>query len=489
MQCSINILFRISFVKYFPEIALSTKTKNVYSYPMTTKRTSLFSGREFNSKLIHLTLPIAFQSLMLAAVAAADAFMLGRIEQNAMSAVSLATQIQFVQNMFVFSIVSAVAILGAQYWGRGDLKAVNDIFCLSLRFSVGISFLFFVGCVFFPRPLMLIFTNEDILVDIGCKYLRIAGWSYLLTGFSQCYLATMKISDHASTAALVSSVTVVLNIVLNAILIFGLFGAPAMGVEGAATATLIARIVELAWCIIVSFKASYIHPKFIRLFVHIPVLTKDFIIILWPLLGASMLWGVGFTSYSAFMGHLGTDAAAANSVSAVIRDLVCCFANGISAGGGILVGNELGAGKLDRGKEAGDRLLVISFVAGFACTVIMLLLTPLSLRFVKLTAEAAVLLKGMMIIMAFYMIGRTANTIIINGIFAAGGDTLFDMYSLPVCMWGIAIPLAALGTFVFHWNPLIIYACTCLDEVGKIPWVLAHYKKYKWVKDLTKEIK
>ncbi|MBQ0166553.1 MAG: MATE family efflux transporter [Treponema sp.] len=455
---------------------------------MKNKTPSLFHGKEFTAKLIKLTLPIAFQSLMLAAVAAADAFMLGRVEQNAMSAVSLATQIQFVQNMFVFSIVSVVAILGAQYWGRGDLNAVNDIFCLSLRFSVGVSILFFIGCVFFPRPLMLIFTNEEALISIGCSYLKIAGWSYLLTGISQCHLATMKISEHASTAALVSSCTVVLNIILNAIFIFGLLGFPAMSVQGAATATLIARIVELAWCIIVSYKKSYIHPKFTRLFAHIPVLTKDFIHILWPLLGASMLWGVGFTSYSAFMGHLGTDAAAANSVSAVIRDLVCCFANGISAGGGILVGNELGAGKLDRGKEAGDRLLVISFVAGFACTAIMLLLTPLSMNFVKLTDGASYYLKGMMIIMAFYMIGRTANTVIINGIFAAGGDTLFDMYSLPVCMWGIAIPLAALGTFVFHWNPLLVYACTCLDEVGKIPWVLVHYKKYKWVKDLTKSV-
>ena len=209
---------------------------------------------------------------------------------------------------------------------------------------------------------------------------------------------------------------------------------------------------------------------------------------LWPLVGASLFWGVGFTSYTAFMGHLGADAAASNSVASVVRDLICCFCNGISTGGGILVGNELGAGNLEKGKLYGDRLAWISAIVGVASTILMLLLTPLVMKFVKLTDDAHSLLLGMMVIMSIYMIGRTMNTIIINGIFAAGGDTLFDMYSLAVVMWLIAIPLAFIGTFICHWPVLVVYACTCVDEVGKIPWVLIHYKKYKWVKDLTREI-
>ena len=126
-------------------------------------------------------------------------------------------------------------------------------------------------------------------------------------------------------------------------------------------------------------------------------------------------------------------------------------------------------------------------MTGFLSTAIVLVVTPLVVRFIKLTPEARQYLTGMMVIMSIYMIGRSANTVIINGIFGAGGDTLFDVYSLAVCMWGIAIPLALLGAFVFHWPVLAVYACTCLDEVGKIPWVLYHYRKYKWVKDLTRE--
>ena len=450
-------------------------------------REKLFSDKVFWGKLLHLAAPIALQNLMLASVAAADALMLGRVTQNSMSAVSLATQIQFVQNMVLMAIVSTIVILGAQYWGKKDTDTVNDIFCIGLRLSVAASFIFFIGCIFFPRYLMMIFTNEEALIVIGIRYLKIAGWSYLLTGISQCYLAIMKVSEHAGQTALVSSGAVIINIVLNAVFIFGLFGVPVMEAQGAALATLISRVIELSWVVIVSYRKGYIHPKWNRLFKRNRLLSKDFRKCVLPLLGASLFWGVGFTSYSAFMGHLGTDATAANSIAAVVRDLVCCLCNGLANGVGILVGNELGAGHLERGKQYGDRLVKIAFLTGFLSTVIMLAVTPFVTRFVKMTDQASWYLVGMMIIMAFYMIGRTVNTIIINGIFSAGGDTIFDMYSLAVCMWGIAVPLAAAGTFFLHWPVLVVYACTCLDEVGKIPWVMYHYRKYIWVKDLTRE--
>lgn len=449
---------------------------------------SLFSDKIFCKKLLQLTAPIALQSLMLASVAAADAVMLGSVAQNSMAAVSLATQIQFIQNMILMAFVAAAGILGAQYWGKGDHRTVNDIFCICLRYCGVVSLLFFVGCVFFPRYLMLVFTNEEVLIDIGIRYLKVAGWSYLLTGISQCYLAIMKVSEHAAQTAKISSGAVIINIILNAVFIFGLFGLPAMEVQGAALATLIARVVELVWCIICSGREGYIHPDWGRFFKRNKLLISDFCKCAFPLLGASLFWGVGFTSYTAFMGHMGTDAAASNSVASVVRDLICCLCNGISSGGGILIGNELGSGNLKRGKLYGDRLVKLAFLCGVLSTGVMLLVTPLVLRFVKLTDKASQYLVGMMIIMAIYMIGRAVNTIVINGIFAAGGDTMFDMYSLAVCMWGIAIPLAAAGTFLFHWPVLVVYACTCLDEVGKIPWVMFHYKKYGWVKDLTREM-
>ena len=443
-------------------------------------------NKVFYNRLGKLALPIAFQSLMLAAVAAGDALMLGRVAQNEMTAVSLATQIQFVQNMFLMAVTGAGAILGAQYWGKGDRRTLEDLFNLMLRWGGGVSLLFFAACELAPGLLMHIFTHDGALIVIGSGYLRIAGWSYLVTGVSQCYLTTMKVTDHVTPSAWISSLAVVTNIALNAVFIFGLLGAPRMQARGAALATTLARVIELALCLAVSSRGDYIRPAWGRFLERRRELAKDFRRQCLPLMGGSLFWGVGFTSYTAIIGHMGSDAAAANSVAAVVRDLICCACNGVASAAGIMVGNELGAGNLELGKAYGIRLKNISYVIGFASMALVLALTPLVVRMVLLTDAARSYLTGMMIIMAVYMIGRCVNTVTINGVLDGGGDTIFDMYSLAVCMWGVAIPLALLGAFVFHWPVLVVYACTCLDEVGKIPWVMARFRKYKWVRNLTR---
>ena len=443
-------------------------------------------NKVFYQKLRKLALPISFQSLMLAAVAAGDALMLGRVAQNEMAAVSLATQIQFVQNMFLMAVTAAGSILGAQYWGKGDRDTVRSLFNMMLRWCGVVSLIFFTACELCPELLMRLFSHDDPIIEIGSAYLRIAGWSYLITGISQCYLTTMKVTDHVTPCAWISSSAVVINIILNAVFIFGLFGAPAMQARGAALATTLARVAELALCIVISSRETFLQPVWSKMFEKKKQLADDFRRQCFPLLGGGLFWGVGFTSYTAIMGHMGTDAAAANAVAAVVRDLICCVCNGVGSAAGIMVGNELGAGNLEKGKAYGIKLKNISFIIGFASMAVVLALTPLVVRMIVLTDDARQYLTGMMIIMAVYMIGRCVNTVTINGVLDGGGDTLFDMYSLAVCMWGIAIPLALLGAFVFHWPVLLVYACTCLDEVGKIPWVMYRFRKYKWVKDLTR---
>ena len=297
-------------------------------------------SRAFRRRLWQLTLPIAFQSLMLAAVAAGDALMLGRVAQQEMTAVSLATQIQFVQNMFVSAITAAGSILGAQYFGKGDRHTMEELFSLILRFSGLVSLLFFSACELAPEALMRIFTHDPALLEIGKNYLRIAGWSYLITGISQCYLAMLKVSDHVPASAWISSAAVILNILLNAVFIFGLLGAPRMESRGAALATTLSRVIELALCLAVSAGHDHIHPDWKRFLRGRRQLALDFRRQCLPLMGGCLFWGVGFTSYTAIIGHMGADAAAANSVAAVVRDLICCACNGVGTAAGIMVGNE-----------------------------------------------------------------------------------------------------------------------------------------------------
>ena len=442
--------------------------------------------RQFYKSLRQIAIPIALQSLMLALVAAADALMLGRVAQVEMTAVSLATQVQFIQNMFLASATAAASILGAQYWGKGDHKTLQDLFHLMLAFNVVVSLLFFSACEMCPEMLMHIMAGDEELIRSGSAYLRIAGWSYLITGISQCYLAMMKVTEHVKAGAFISSFAVVLNVILNSILIFGLLGLPAMQARGAALATTISRVAELILCLILSAGRDHIKPSLSRFFKAPKILIRDFTRQCLPLLGGSLCWGVGFASYTAIMGHVGVDAAAANSVAAVVRDLICCACNGVGNAAAIMVGNELGAGRLEMGKLYGIKLKNISYVIGILSALLVLAVTPLSVNMILLTPRAKEYLVGMMIIMAVYMIGRCVNTVTINGVLDGGGDTIFDMYSLIVTMWLIAIPLALISAFVLHLSPLVVYACTCLDEVGKIPWVMARFRKYKWVRDLTR---
>ncbi len=446
-----------------------------------------FGDRAFIKHLNSIAIPVTLQSFMLAAVAAADSLMLGSLDASYMSAVSQATQIQFIQNMLISSIVSGATILGAQYWGKGAKQTVRDIFCMSLRLCSLISLAFFLCCELCPGALMTVFTNVPELKVIGIDYLRIAGWSYLITGISQCYLGVMKISEHADVSARISITAVVVNIVLNAFFIYGIAFFPRLNAKGAALATVIARVIELLLCFSYSFKKDYIRPSLKGLVRVYRYIIKDFAKCTLPVMSSYLLWGAGFTSYTAFMGHMGKAAAAANAIAAVVRDLVCCACNGIASAAGIIVGNELGAGHIQKGKLYGDRITRLSFACGFASTLVMCAVTPPLLLFVRLDPEASRYLIQMMLIMAFYMIGRCVNTIVINGIFYCGGDSIFDMYSLIVCMWCVAVPLALIGT-IHHWPVAVVYACTCVDEVGKIPWVMIRLRKYKWVRDLTRDI-
>ncbi|MCI7605653.1 MAG: MATE family efflux transporter [Spirochaetales bacterium] len=446
---------------------------------------STFSDKVFLKNLFSLALPIAFQSLMLSLVGASDTIMLGSLDQSSMAAVSLATQLQFIQNLTIAGIVAAFHVLGAQYSGKEDRKSVNMVLCMTVRICLIVSIITFIICFVFSRGAMRIFTNVEELLNIGVEYLKIASFSYLISGLSQCFLAQIKLGKKTSKVATISSIAVVLNIALNAIFIFGLLGSPKMGVKGAALATVISRVVELVLSIVECWRDERIRPDLSKLFAYDKVLSRDYTRQLLPLLGAYLIWTVGISSYSAFLGHMGVDASAANSLALTVRNLVQSFTKGLAGGASIMIGYELGSGHTERARIYGDRLSILSLVCGVLTALLVIAAIPLALKAVDLSETATSYFISMSFILALYVIGASYNSVVINGMFASGGDTLFDCYSIIVTMWGVAIPLAFLGTFAFNWPVAAVFICTCLDEVGKIPWTLHHYRKYKWVKDLT----
>ena len=441
--------------------------------------------REFRRKLTSLILPITFQQFMLAVVSASDALMVGVIGQDLLSAVSLASQITFVYNLFLMAMTIGTSVFAAQYWGKGDKDAVERILGIVLRSSMSVSFVFFFAATFLPGLLMRIFTTDPQLIHYGVQYLQIVGVTYLLCGISQVYLCIMKNSGLASMSMLISSAAALLNIILNAVLIYGLFGAPRMEAGGAAAATAIARGVELLWVLAELTKKGRIKIRFAYIRRPDQGLRKDFWHYTLPVLGNELVWGGGFTMYSVIMGHLGTDAVAANSIANIAKNLIASLAGGIGNGGSIMVGNELGAGRLETAKAYGRKLCHIAVVSGILSGIFLLLLSPLVLEITDLSPQAEEYLRWMLAMCAVYMVGKYVNGTTIAGIFCAGGDSRFGFLCDAVTLWCFTVPVGLLAAFVFKWPVLAVYFIVNSDEIVKLPAVYRHYRKYKWLKDLT----
>lgn len=443
----------------------------------------------FYIKLCKLVIPIALQNFMSALVSASDALMLGWFDQNSLSAVSLATQIQFVLNLFLMAIIIGLTILAAQYWGKKDTDAVEHVLAISLRASVWISIIFGMCALFVPDILMHIFTNERVLVALGVKYLRIVSVSYIFTGISQVYLCVMKNSGRVSRSTIYGSAAIILNLILNTILIFGFGNIPRLGISGAAIATLIARTVELILVLVENRKRDVVRIRISCLLTPDHRLRGDFIKYTAPVIANEIAWGCGFTMFSVIMGHLGTDAVAANSIANIVKNLIACIALGIGSGSGIMVGNELGKGNTELEKEYGDRLCRLSICIGAISGILILIGSPAILNFSGiLSSQAKEYLEFMLYICAYYIIGKSINSTVIAGIFCAGGDTKFGFWCDLIVMWAIIVPLGSIAAFWLKWPVMTVYLILNLDEIVKLPAVYIHYKKYKWVRNLTERV-
>lgn len=441
--------------------------------------------RDFRNKLLSLVLPITFQQFMLALVSASDALMLGMVHQESLAAVSLAGQITFVYNLFLAAMTIGTSIFAAQYWGKGDKEAVERLLGIVLRISAVFSLLFFIGATFLPKLLMNIFSSDPVIIQNGAEYLKIVGMTYLMCGISQIYLCILKNSGHASKCMIISSSTVVINIILNGVLIFGLLGAPRLEIAGAALATAISRGIELLWTLGESLPKGRIKIRWRWLQKTDRKLRRSFWKYTLPVLGNELVWGCGFTMYSVIMGHMGTDAVAANSIANIAKNLIACLALGIGSGGGIIVGNELGAGRLEKAKAYGKKLCRLSVICGIISGAFLLAAGPVIVTFAGLSGQAREYLQWMLIMCSYYIVGKYINGTTISGIFCAGGDSRFGFLCDIVTLWCVTVPLGLLGAFVLKLPVLAVYFIVNLDEIIKLPAVYRHYKKYIWVRDLT----
>ena len=445
--------------------------------------------KQFYKQVLVLIIPMALQNLINVGVTAADVFMLGLVGETALSGASLAGQIQFVMTLVFMGVTSGATVLTAQYWGKGDCRTIEKILGMAFRIAFLVALFFAAAAFCIPDMLMRIYSSEPEVIQEGVKYLRIVGVSYLLMAFTQIYLNIMRSIEKVVIATVVYSVSLLVNIFINAVLIFGLFGMPKLGIVGAAIGTLAARVVEAAivfWYAAVKNKIVKIHIR--DLFTTDKLLMGDFLMYSLPVVLNELMWGLGSSANTAVIGHLGSAAVAANSVAQVARQLATVVAFGICNATAIYLGKTIGEQRFEDAKVYGRKFIKLSLIAGCIGGGLILIAAPIANAVMARTSGAQSYLTFMFFVMSYFTVAQALNTTLVVGVFRSGGDTKFGLVLDVGTMWGCSILLGALAAFVFHAPVQIVYMLLMSDEIIKLPITLKRFYGYKWIKDVTRDM-
>ena len=460
----------------------------IKSFSRQTEDKMDINWKNFYKQVCLLIIPMALQNLINVGVQAADVFMLGRVGEKVLSGASLAGQIQFIMTLILFGTTSGATVLTAQYWGKKDTRTIEKILGMGMLIGIGGALAFALAAELIPETLLRIYTNDPEVIAEGVKYLRIVALSYVIMAATQVYLYIMRSIERVVIATVVYGASLIVNIIVNAVLIFGLMGFPKMGIEGAAIGTLISRILGL---MIVIWYAKF-RNKVVRF--HLSdmwnidkVLLKDFLFYATPVILNELVWGMGSSANTAVIGHLGSAAVAANSVVQVVRELSTVVVFGVSNATAIYLGKTIGERQYELAKAYGRRFAVLSVITGFIAAGIILVSAPAVSRFMTLSPEAKSYLMFMFFVLSYFALCQAINTTLVVGVFRSGGDTRFGLRLDATTMWCCSILLGAIAAFVFRASVPVVYVLLMSDEVIKVPITVKRFLGYKWIKNVTRE--
>ena len=443
--------------------------------------------KQFYKNVMALVIPIALQNLINVGVTAADVLMLGKVGEKVLSGASLAGQVQFIMTLLFAGITSGATVLTAQYWGKKDTVSIEKVLGIGLAIGTGIACIFSLAALTIPGILMKIYTSDPLVIAEGVKYLRIVGISYMFMAVTQVYLNIMRSIERVVISTCIYSISLVVNVFLNWLLIFGNCEAPVLGIRGAAIATLCARITETILSLLYAhFRNHVVKIRWKYVFHVDKILLKDYLMYSLPVVLNEVMWGLGSSANTAVIGHLGSAAVAANSVAQMAKQLATVVAFGVSHATAIYLGKTIGERKYELAKSYAVRFIWISFIMGALGAVVILLAIPFARSGLTLTPQAKEYLSFMFVVMAYFTIAQSYNTTMIIGVFRAGGDTRFGLIMDVSTMWGCSILIGAVAAFVFHAKVEVVYAILMCDELIKIPLTTWRYKKYLWLHDVTR---
>lgn len=447
---------------------------------------NLFDDTIFYKNLIIIAVPIMVQNLINAFVNMLDTVMIGQLGTVEIAAVGLGNQVFFLYNMILFGISSGGAVFTAQYWGKGDVLGIRRTtgFCLTLALLV--AGLFTAVTVLAPEAVIGFYSHDGAVVTAGAAYIKTLAPSFIPFAVSFVFTLMMRSTERVRLPIVTTLVALTINLVLNYLLIFGKGPFPALGVVGAAIATVIARFVEMGILVAYSYEKKYPLAGSIReLFVFSVPFIFNFLRIALPVMVNELLWSLGITMQNVIFARTGTDAIAAFNITNTVAQLTWVFFMGIGNGAGVLIGKKIGAGEEQTARDYARRITLFGPLTALGASLILIPLSWTLPFLFRVNESVFSIISGMFIILSLVYPFRAFNMSMIIGVCRAGGDTVFSVIYDILFMWAVTLPLAAAASFIFNAPVWLIYLCVAIEDPLKMIFGVARLRSGKWLRNVT----
>lgn len=446
----------------------------------------IFRDKMFFKTMFMLAIPITLQSFITSSLNFIDTMMVGSLQEAAISAVGLANQYMFIFTLCIMGINAGANVFMSQMWGKRDITGIKTYLGVDLTVGMVASCLFGALAFFRPDMIMEIMTPDSEVIELGIDYLRVVAVSCLFMNFTQAYSTALRSTEQTKLPMYGSLIGVGLNIILNWIFIFGKFGAPAMGVAGAALATSLSRLVEMLFIIgIVYMSKNKVAAKIKEMFNYKLSTLATYFKTSWSVIVNELIFSAGTAAYSVAYAKISTNASATMQISSTIINMFFIFLTGVGTAAAIMIGNRVGAGEEKRAKEYANHVAILAPFIGIVLGIIMWLFAPIVSGWFDIQPETYNAAVMVLRIMAVFMPLRSFNAIMIIGVFRGGADTTYSMLVQAVTIMCYSVPLAFIGAILLKWPVHLVFLLVCTEEVIKMPFELWRLKTGRWMKNLV----
>lgn len=448
--------------------------------------TGLFGNSDFYHKMLRIALPIVIQNFISSFLNMIDTVMVGRLGETEIAAVGIANQYFFFFNMFMIGLGAGCGVFIAQFWGTRDTKNIRRILGIGLGSAMLVAGVFIVVGYCFPAQVIAVFNQETNVIDLGSRYLQIVLASYLFTGITFIFNFALRSLGRATIPMVISAAALVVNAFFNYMLIFGHFGAPALGVEGAAWATVIARVVETILLVGVIYYRKGILAATMS---ELTDFTFGYLLqayqTIGPVIFNDICWGLASMVYSMVYGRMGTPAVASIQICNTITNLFMVVFFGMSNAAAVMVGNSIGAAKTKLAKDDANIFIRLSVLVGICLGLLLALTSPSILSIFNVSHQVRHDTQLILYIISFIFSIRVLDIMIIVGILRGGGDARYAFLCEGFTMWFIGVPLTILGAVVFKWPVYVVYGLATAEEIVKCFLGLLRLKSGRWMRNVT----